>query len=285
MRRPTERCPPGGGAIGSAGHDRGDDRRGRVQRVRGGRVGAAGRRLRGFFGPIVRPSSIRCSTPRASRAGTRVLDVATGPGYVAAGAAAPRRAVMGVDVAESMVALARRAAPGARLTPGRRRGAAVRRRLVRRGGGELPPAAPRPPGAGGGEFARVLAPGGRVALTGRDSPSARVSLACSWTRWPPPARRRRRTFRPGRRSSASRTTSELARLFAGAGLEDVEVQTVAFGYPWPSPDALWRGLLGGTVRTRRSSGASPRGAAADPRRLRPHRGGRGGGRPSSSPSR
>ena len=42
---------------------------------------------------------------------------------------------------------------------------------------------------------------------------------------------------------------ELAGLFRGAGLEDIEEQTVAFIHPVASPDQLWDGLLGGTVRT------------------------------------
>src|SRR3954469_12243065 len=44
--------------------------------------------------------------------GTRVLDVATGPGWVAARAAARGASVVGVDVAAAMLARARRAYPG-----------------------------------------------------------------------------------------------------------------------------------------------------------------------------
>jgi SAM-dependent methyltransferase len=44
-------------------------------------------------------------------AGTRVLDIATGPGYVAGEAAARGAEVVGADVAEAMVALARRLHP------------------------------------------------------------------------------------------------------------------------------------------------------------------------------
>jgi hypothetical protein len=40
-----------------------------------------------------------------------------------------------------------------------------------------------------------------------------------------------------------------AGLLRGAGLEDVHVQTVAFLHSEASADSLWRGLLGGTVRT------------------------------------
>ena len=44
--------------------------------------------------------------------GTRVLDVATGPGWVAAQAAERGASVVGVDVAEAMIARARSAHPG-----------------------------------------------------------------------------------------------------------------------------------------------------------------------------
>ena len=47
-----------------------------------------------------------------ARAGMRVLDVATGPGYIAAGAAARGAHAIGVDFATNMVAEARRRYPG-----------------------------------------------------------------------------------------------------------------------------------------------------------------------------
>jgi Ser/Thr protein kinase RdoA (MazF antagonist) len=43
---------------------------------------------------------------------------------------------------------------------------------------------------------------------------------------------------------------EFARLLAGAGLGDIDVQTVAFTHRSASSDELWNGLIGGTVRTR-----------------------------------
>jgi hypothetical protein len=43
--------------------------------------------------------------------------------------------------------------------------------------------------------------------------------------------------------------AEFAALLTGAGYRDVAVATVAFLHPVPSAEALWDGLLGGTVRT------------------------------------
>src|SRR5580765_753377 len=73
---------------------------------------------------------------RAVRAGrgTRLLDVASGPGFVAAAAAHSGAAVIGLDFASAMV------------HGGRRRSAAVRGRGLRRGGDEFRHA---PPGAAG----------------------------------------------------------------------------------------------------------------------------------------
>src|SRR4051812_2428587 len=48
-------------------------------------------------------------------AGMRVLDVATGPGHVAAAAAARGAEPVGVDIAEGMLAVARRGLPPLRL--------------------------------------------------------------------------------------------------------------------------------------------------------------------------
>jgi hypothetical protein len=42
---------------------------------------------------------------------------------------------------------------------------------------------------------------------------------------------------------------EFARLLSEQGLEEIQVRTVAFSHSAPSADDLWRGLLGGTVRT------------------------------------
>jgi hypothetical protein len=42
---------------------------------------------------------------------------------------------------------------------------------------------------------------------------------------------------------------ELVRLLGDHDLDDIELSTISFTHPVASPDALWRGLLAGTVRT------------------------------------
>ena len=66
-----------------------------------------------------------------------MLDVACGPGYAAAQAAARGAAAVGVDIADAMIALARRRYPDVEVPARRRARAHVRRRLVRRGRRQL----------------------------------------------------------------------------------------------------------------------------------------------------
>ena len=64
-----------------------------------------------FFGPITGRVVAPLLDAAGVDAGSRVLDVASGPGYVAVHAAARGATVIGVDVAEAMIALARRLHP------------------------------------------------------------------------------------------------------------------------------------------------------------------------------
>jgi SAM-dependent methyltransferase len=50
---------------------------------------------------------------------------------------------------------------------------------------------------------------------------------------------------------------ELRRLFESAGLADVRIDTVAFVEPMRGIDALWEGVLGGSVNTRATVLAQP----------------------------
>ena len=103
-------------------------------------------------------------------AGMRVLDVATGPGHVAAAAAARGAEPVGVDIAEGMLAVARRDHPQLDFRHGDAEalpfadssfeavvGAFVLNHLPR-------------PEVAAAEFARVLESGGRLALSVWDAP-------------------------------------------------------------------------------------------------------------------
>ena len=181
--------------------------------------------------------------------GARVLDVASGPGQVAAGAAGRGASVIGVDVAEGMLSLARRLHPEIEF---------------RRGDAE---ALPFPdasfdavvanfvmlhlgrPEQAVAEFARVLAPGGRLALTVWDVPErARVlgvllDAVAAAGAGPP------QDIPIGPPFFRFSDDGEFSALLRGERLEDVEVRTIAFSHRETSPETLWQGLLGGTVRS------------------------------------
>ena len=181
--------------------------------------------------------------------GSRVLDVATGPGYAAALAAERGASIVGMDLAEGMVSLAARLHPGLEF---------------RRGDAE---ALPFPdevfdavvanfvllhvgrPERAVSEFVRVLGSGGRVALTVWDLPERTRVLgvfidAVAAARATPPA-----GIPLGPPFFRFSDDGEFVSLLTSQGLEDATVRTVSFMHSVPSPDDLWRGMLGGTVRT------------------------------------
>jgi SAM-dependent methyltransferase len=202
-----------------------------------------------FFGPIVR----RVIDPLLDAAGvgrdTRVLDVASGPGHVSAPAAARAAAVVGVDVAEAMIALARRQHPELDFRHGDAESLPFADDSFDAVVGNFVLLHLGRPERAAAEFARVLAGGGRVALSVWDLPDrARFlgvlvdALAAAGATPPPDVPAGPPIFRFA-------DDEEFARLLRGQGFEDVDVHTVAFTHSEPSPDSLWTGLLGGTVRT------------------------------------
>lgn len=179
---------------------------------------------------------------------TQVLDVATGPGYVAAEAARRGSTVSGVDVAEAMIARARAEHPGIEFR--------------RADGQSLPfedaafdavvsnlglPHFGRPELAVA-EAVRVLAPGGWLALTTWDAPAEMRMFgvfleAVAEAGASPPG-----GLPPGPDVFRFADDAEFRRLLAEEGLVDVEVRRVAFTHPVQSFEAFWHALQGGTVR-------------------------------------
>ena len=182
------------------------------------------------------------------RGGSRVLDVASGPGHVAAGAAERGASVIGVDIADGMLSLARQLHPELEFRHGDAEAlpfpdgsfdAVVANFVLLHVG--------RPEQAAA-EFARVLAPGGRLALTVWDIPErarflgALVEAVATAGAGPP------QDLPVGPPIFRYSDDQEFSDLLRGQRLEDIQVTTVAFSIHEPSPGALWRGLLGGTVR-------------------------------------
>lgn len=182
-------------------------------------------------------------------AGMGVLDVGTGPGYAAQGAAQRGAVATGVDIADEVLALARRRHHGIRF--------------LRADAEELPFAErsfdalvgnftinhlPRPERAMR-EFARVVVPGGRIALSAWDVPERSRFLgimvdalrACGVTRSPDePA---------GPDPHRFADDDEFLGLLSTVGLVGVEVRSVSLTHRVRDGDELWQGLLGGSVRS------------------------------------
>ena len=202
-----------------------------------------------FFGSI----TTRLVEPLLDAAGIdrgmRVLDVATGPGYVAAKAAERGAATIGIDNAEAMLSIASRLHPQLEFQranveslpfPDGSFDAVVGNFILLHLG--------RPERAVE-ELVRVLAPGGRLALTVWDVPErARLlgvlvdAVAAAGASVP-------EDVPPGPPIFRFAEDREFDRLLRSQGLDRIQVRTVAFSYSSASADDLWRGLLGGTVRT------------------------------------
>jgi SAM-dependent methyltransferase len=180
--------------------------------------------------------------------GLQVLDVCTGPGYVAAAAAARGATAVGLDVAEEMVALASSLQPHVTFIQGdaeqlRFADGAFEAVVANFG----IPHFGRPERAAA-EFARVTAPGRKIALSTWDVPSASrlpgifYEAAQEVGAAPPP------DLPAGPSFYRFADDDEFIRLLTDAGLTEVGVTTVGFTYHFTGD--LFDCLLDGTVRAR-----------------------------------
>lgn len=178
---------------------------------------------------------------------TRVLDVGSGPGYVAARAAERGAYPVGLDSSQSMVALARRLYPGLRFEVGDAQDL------------PFPPASfdsvvgnfvlhhlPQQARALAG-FARVLAPGGLVALTVWDEPARCRLLGVFFDSVQQAGATPPSSLPTGPPMAASDVA--YTDLLRGEGFDAPRVEAIAYTHRFSSPDALWDGMLGASVRT------------------------------------
>jgi SAM-dependent methyltransferase len=180
--------------------------------------------------------------------GVRVLDVGSGPGYVVAAAATRDATAVGVDIAHTMVALARTLHPAVEFVHG--------------GAEHLPfaddsfdavvanfaiPHIGRPEQALA-EFARVLSPGGKVALSTWDVPAASRLPGVFYDAVQEVGAVPPQDVPAGPPFYRFADEAEFTRLLRDAGLVDITVSTVAFQYHFIGD--LFDCLIEGTVRTR-----------------------------------
>ena len=185
----------------------------------------------------------------AVAAGMAVLDVGTGPGYAAQAAAQRDAVATGVDIADEVVALAQR----------RHRGI----RFLRADAEDLPFAErsfnalvsnfainhlPRPERAIR-EFARVVVPGGWIALSAWDVParSRFLGIILDALRTCGVADGEEAPAGPNPYRFAD--DEEFRGLLRSTGLDNVAVRSVSLTHRVADADELWRGMLGGSVRT------------------------------------
>ncbi|MHC2333731.1 class I SAM-dependent methyltransferase [Bradyrhizobium sp. USDA 4454] len=183
------------------------------------------------------------------RLGTRLLDVATGPGAVAAEAANRGGRPVGIDLSPRMIELAQRLYPTIEYReadverlpfPDRTFGAVV----CAFGLGHFPR-----PELAVAECVRTLSPGGHIAFSWWDDPSRqriqgifREAIAEIGVSAPLDVPQGHNVFRYS-------NSGELLRLLDGAGLTDVKVTEHAATYSVADTEALWRGGLGSLVLT------------------------------------
>ena len=183
------------------------------------------------------------------RSGSRLLDVATGPGYAAANAARRGARVTGVDIAPAMIALASSRYPDIEFVRADAESlpfdagafdAVVANFLVPHLG------RPRRVMA---ELVRVLADGGRLSLTTWDTADHMRVLGIFLEAFaqagaaPPP------DIPVGPPFFRYADDGTFAALLTDHGLVDARIHTIAFTHRVSSSDEYWDGMLGGTVRT------------------------------------
>ena len=180
--------------------------------------------------------------------GTRLLDVATGPGF-AAGLAARRGATAtGVDIAAAMVELAGTLHPGVRFMQVNAEELPFDDGSFDAVVGNLAILHFARPEHAVREFARVLAPGGRLALSTWDVPAESRMPGVFFQAIqeagaaPPP------DVPAGPPFYRFADEAEFTRLLAQAGLADPSVETVTMRTAIPSAETLWDWLLDATVR-------------------------------------
>src|SRR6267142_5784396 len=183
------------------------------------------------------------------QAGTRLLDVATGPGALAAEAASRGARPVGIDLSPQMIELARRLYPGIDF-----READVEHLpfaddtfdavVCAFGLGHFPR-----PELAVAESVRTLLPGGRTAFSWWDDPSRqriqgifRDAIAEVGVSVPSDVPQGHNVYRFS-------NTGEFLRLLEGAGLAEVTVIEHATIYSVPDTETLWRGGLGSLVLT------------------------------------
>ena len=202
-----------------------------------------------FFGPITH----RLITPVLDAAGvttgTRLLDIACGPGHLVAEAAARGSHPVGIDVAHAMIRKAQATHPLLDFRHGDAHRLPFPDSSFDAVTANFAILHLSDPEDATSEFARVLTPGGRVALTVWDQPAhARLfgwvldALDAAGAEAPSDIPAGPPFFRFAE-------IGELETLLDATGFEDTNVRTLTFNHRASSVAAMWTGIIDGSVRT------------------------------------
>jgi SAM-dependent methyltransferase len=181
-------------------------------------------------------------------AGTRVLDVATGPGHVAGHASRRGARAVGVDIAQAMVELARQLHPGLDFRQADAQALPFADACFDAVVGNFAILHLGRPEHAVAEFVRTLTPGGALALTVWDVPErvrvtgVLVDAVAEVGATPP------EDLPVGPDFFRFSVDDEFDALLHEAGLQERRVETIAFNHRVSSADELWDGLTGATVR-------------------------------------
>jgi SAM-dependent methyltransferase len=184
-----------------------------------------------------------------TRSGARLLDVATGPGYVAAAAVARGASVTGLDFSAAMIARARRINPAIEFREGDAEALSFPANsfdAVVMNFGMLHLARPESAMA---EAARVLKPGGRFAFTVWDKPEQAMGfgivLNAIHSHGNPQV-----DIPSGPPFFRFSDSAECERTLREAGLVEIRVQQLPLRWRFNLPDELFGAIFRGGVRIR-----------------------------------
>lgn len=213
------------------------------------------------YGDLLGAMTARIAEPLLDAAGVRhdmrVLDVATGPGYAAERAAARGARPVGIDIAEGMLALARRRHPQLEF----RWGDAEELRFDDASfdavvGGFVLNHLPHPERALD-EAVRVLTAGGTVAFSVWDRPERNRLNGVFSDAMSDVGVRGLAEVEDGPDPARFSEDFAFEALLRGAGLDEAAVETISLALTVPDADTLWDGFMGSSVRMRAQVDAQP----------------------------
>jgi 2-polyprenyl-3-methyl-5-hydroxy-6-metoxy-1,4-benzoquinol methylase len=201
----------------------------------------------GFLSPMTRRVGGTVLALAEVAAGRQVLDVGSGPGELAASAAALGADTVGIDVAPSMVRRAALANPSIPFRVGSFEAIPAGEGTFDAVVGNFVLNHVGRPEVALAEACRVLRPGGWLALSSWDAPSRNRLLglivdAAAAVDAPPPGLPQGPTN--------FRTDEELRAMFEGAGFVDVGISHIMFEAAVSDAGTLWTGVLDSAVRIR-----------------------------------